>query len=264
MGFKVESVELKCLTIDFHFSLNRYFYNCYRSIFITINNVKNLVIKRCFSTGLISATQTTNLLINGCLLTNDGTDIQIGDGTTSNGCSGVVISNNITRDIYVTDNNTDITKVTNNTINISGYGNLRFYNAEFENNIIAGPNANGYYNFYNCTNIDYNVFSGAIPVNNNNSYGTSNLYSQSSNISSGFVNGNSYATDPKFNYDAGYKVISGPASGHGSDGTDCGAFGGQFPYHLALQSTVPAIYQLSVPSQAGNSLQFTISTKSNN
>jgi hypothetical protein len=56
-----------------------------------------------------------------------------------------------------------------------------------------------------------------------------------------------------------------PAIGAGVGGTDVGATGGLTPYRFGVQPAIPAIYKLDVITPlTGNSINVTVSTKSNN
>ncbi|MEM6723430.1 MAG: hypothetical protein AAF598_05285 [Bacteroidota bacterium] len=58
-------------------------------------------------------------------------------------------------------------------------------------------------------------------------------------------------------------VAAGPAEGAGQTGEDCGAFGGADSYRLSGISSIPTIYELVAPSSGSNSIDVTISTRSN-
>lgn len=65
--------------------------------------------------------------------------------------------------------------------------------------------------------------------------------------------------------DGAYFLKSGsPAFGAGFNGVDCGMTGGTIPYHLSGIPDVPTIYQMTVPATGTNSINVTISTRSNN
>ena len=69
--------------------------------------------------------------------------------------------------------------------------------------------------------------------------------------------------------DGKYQLIgdpgSNPAMQAGANGEDCGAFGGDTPYHLSGIVKVPVIYQMLVPlaSDTANMLKIRIKAKSN-
>jgi hypothetical protein len=78
-----------------------------------------------------------------------------------------------------------------------------------------------------------------------------------SGLSNYFVGGNS----PEGKYMLNSTVVGKNA---GTDGTDIGMFGGSTPYVLSGIPNIPYIYNLSVPTNSnGNTLNFTLSTKSN-
>jgi hypothetical protein len=101
----------------------------------------------------------------------------------------------------------------------------------------------------------------------NNAY----TYNISGNTEFGTANGNQQNVAPANLFvggtastDGAYQLRTGsPAIGTGESGTDVGAFGGAVPYRLSGIPNVPTIYQYS-QSVSGNTLNVTISTRSNN
>lgn len=69
-------------------------------------------------------------------------------------------------------------------------------------------------------------------------------------------------------YDGQYALRSGsPAIAAGTNGVDCGVFGGNAPYRLSGIPPIPTIYSLSSPqgtTPPGNTIQINLSTRSNN
>lgn len=68
--------------------------------------------------------------------------------------------------------------------------------------------------------------------------------------------------------DGKYILLGGsPAIGAGTNGIDCGIFGGAAPYRLSGIPPIPTIYALSSPqgtTPPGNTIQINLSTRSNN
>ena len=161
--------------------------------------------------------------------------------------------------------------ITNN-IFINGQVNLPGANTgEFNNNTIINSNVS--LNYFNVRN---NYFNNALTTtaNTNWSYNLftittlSTLGTQSNNTTSVpltavFV----LAPTAPGQFDAWYKLRTGanPATGGGQGGIDIGATGSatNFGYHFAGLPAIPAIYQLN-QAVSGNSLNVTLSTRSNN
>lgn len=94
-------------------------------------------------------------------------------------------------------------------------------------------------------------------ISGNAAFGTANGNQQNVSPANLFVGGTA-STDGAFQLRTG-----SPAIGTGESGTDVGAFGGALPYRLSGIPNVPTIYQYS-QSVSGNTLNATISTRSNN
>jgi hypothetical protein len=133
---------------------------------------------------------------------------------------------------------------------VTGSGNqaqIEVDNAVIKNNIMTTaassftPRNNAY---------SYNISAGT-------QFGTANSNRQNISPASLFVGGTA-STDGAFQLRTG-----SPAIGAGESGVDVGAFGGTTPYRIAGIPNVPTIYQYS-QSVSGNTLNATISTKSNN
>ncbi|RYU97463.1 hypothetical protein [Emticicia agri] len=77
----------------------------------------------------------------------------------------------------------------------------------------------------------------------------------------GYPSNNGYTNESRY-----MLLNTSPAKGAGSDGTDCGAFGGSDPYVLQGFPVGPNIYQLSAPSgaAAGQTFQVQIKAKVQN
>ena len=161
--------------------------------------------------------------------------------------------------------------ITNN-IFINGSVNLPGANTgEFNNNTIIASNVSLNYfnvrnNYFNNaltttanTNWSYNLFTGGtLPT-----LGTQSNNTASVPLAAVFV----LAPTAPGQFDAWYKLRTGanPATGGGQGGIDIGATGSatNFGYHFAGLPAIPAIYQLG-QAVSGNSLNVTLSTRSNN
>ncbi|HEX8329621.1 MAG TPA: hypothetical protein VF629_18940 [Hymenobacter sp.] len=141
--------------------------------------------------------------------------------------------------------------ISNNVIGgVSGSGNqaqIEVDNAVIKNNVMTTatstftPRNNAY---------SYNISAGT-------QFGTANGNRQNLAPATLFVGG---TASP----DGAFQLRPGsPAIGTGESGADLGAFGGPAPYRLAGIPNVPTIYQYN-QSVSGNTLNATISTKSNN
>jgi hypothetical protein len=94
-------------------------------------------------------------------------------------------------------------------------------------------------------------------ISGNTAFGTANGNQQNITPANLFVGGTA-STDGAFQLRPG-----SPAIGTGESGTDVGAYGGVLPYRIAGIPNVPTIYQYN-QSVSGNTLNATISTRSNN
>lgn len=130
----------------------------------------------------------------------------------------------------------------------SGYA-IDVDNAVIKNNILT----------YTGTGTSFTPRNNAYSYNisGNTAFGTANGNQQNVAPSTLFVGGTA-STDGAFQLRTG-----SPAIGTGESGTDVGAFGGTLPYRIAGIPNVPSIYQYN-QSVSGNSLNATISTRSNN
>ena len=178
--------------------------------------------------GSTAATAISNINITNNILTG---------GITSSGqytrMSNILISNNV------------IGSITSPT---SQYG-IDADNAVIKNNILT----------YTGTGTNFPPRNNAYSYNisGNTAFGTANGNQQNSTPANIFVGGTAST-------DGAYQLRSGsPAIGTGESGTDVGAYGGALPYRIAGIPNVPSIYQYN-QSVSGNSLNATISTRSNN
>lgn len=160
----------------------------------------------------------------------------LGGGISSSGqytrMSNILISNNVIGTLAGT----------------SSYG-IDVDNAVIKNNILT----------YTGTGNNFTPRNNAYSYNisGNTEFGTANGNQQNVSPANLFVGGTA-STDGAFQLRTG-----SPAIGTGESGTDVGAFGGAVPYRIAGIPNVPTIYQYS-QSVSGNSLNATISTRSNN
>ncbi len=209
-------------------------------------DASNIRIDRCFVgdnvilSAFVNGSGTSLVVINSWIQAN----VTINQGNNN------VVTNNIIGNGISSNNGNQLTVFTHNVINAISSSPSTVTNAIVENNIFN--NTSSPYTFDNCT-VQFNM-SGAASVlpagnNNQNSVAMANV----------FVN-NSGADDVSFVLKAG-----SPAIGAGSSGANLGAFGGGSPFKLALQPAIPAIYKIQAPAApAGNTLNVTFSTKSNN
>ncbi|MFD1872106.1 hypothetical protein [Hymenobacter bucti] len=142
--------------------------------------------------------------------------------------------------------------ISNNVIgNLAGTSGAGFQvdNAVIKNNILTYTGTNAVFTPRN------NAYS--YNISGNTAFGTANGNQQNITPASLFVGGTA-STDGAFQLRAGSLAID-----KGESGIDVGAFGGVLPYRIAGIPNVPTIYQYS-QSVSGNSLNATISTRSNN
>lgn len=235
-GINTENITLDSVTAGATIT------SCYTGN-ISIGSSPNTVLSRNFITGGVTIGKYGNLKSTNCIINNNITNaitVTLDPGNIGNGSA----------------------TITNNTISFPG---STLANVSFSNNICADG---GTYTFYNSTI-------------NNNVFGSSNYTvvtgSTSNQIISG--NGNLFSVSPTTNFtsfnggniynntnDANFQLKpTSPSLTNGVGGIQCGAFGGVNPYKLGgLQPATPAIYQLVVPGTVGNSMNVTISTRSNN
>ncbi len=170
--------------------------------------------------------------------------------------TGNIISNNIISAGLEMSYNTSSAVINNNIFNHKiyayvgyQYNNIIIKNAVFQNNIsVLGQMT---FDAFNST------YSNNMCADNSFPEGYSNL--RNVNMTTVFEN-HTGTTDKDF------KIKSGsPSIGVGYGGVDLGPFGGSTPYKLAMQPAIPAVTNISTPSSTGgNTIQVTISAKSNN
>ncbi|MFZ4399434.1 MAG: hypothetical protein ACOYO1_05320 [Bacteroidales bacterium] len=166
--------------------------------------------------------------------------------------NNIIIDNNIFHDgtgINLTNNYSGLI---NNNVIISGYSYYTgYYNAintydfVISNNIIH----NGSISNVGITNVFNNICNGTqLPAGNGNQ-----LYVGMSNVFQG-----SGSSDGQWQLKAG-----SPAIGAGTNGTDCGAFGGDDPYILSGLPSIPAVYQITTSGvgSVSNGLNVNVKAK---
>ncbi len=123
----------------------------------------------------------------------------------------------------------------------SGAGTVSIYYTVFQNNIMRSGT---FYNIYG-NEVNYNI-------GNNNQFGTEDGNQNVSDMSTVFALTGST--------DGIYHLASGsPAIGAGTDGDDCGCYGGQEPYVLSgMPDGVPSIYDFNSP---GSGFSFPVQIK---
>ncbi|GAA4020008.1 hypothetical protein GCM10022408_37660 [Hymenobacter fastidiosus] len=181
-----------------------------------------------FFPGSTAATAINNVIVNGNIIT---TGISTATGNYTR-LGSILISNNVLGNLAGTSGGLDVD------------------NAVIKNNILTPTSGTGN-NFTPRSNAFSNNISG------NAAFGTANGNQQNIAPSAIFVGGTA-STDGAFQLRTG-----SPAIGTGESGVDVGAFGGTIPYRIAGIPNVPSIYQFN-QSVSGNSLNGTISTRSNN
>ncbi|HNY02790.1 MAG TPA: hypothetical protein PKG48_09400, partial [Bacteroidales bacterium] len=81
---------------------------------------------------------------------------------------------------------------------------------------------------------------------------------QNINMTDVFLGTNSTSTDGQWQL-----AVGSPAIGAGNDGSDCGIFGGATPYVLSGLPSIPAIYEINMPSAgtSANGINVTVKAK---
>jgi len=196
--------------------------------------------------------------VNGTIIRQNyfnGNDLYLYPSATST-VGNVSIANNILSSASITSSgnysNMAGILISNNVIGaLAGTSSdgIQVDNAVIKNNILTYTGSNTVFTARNNA-YSYNISGGT-------AFGTANGNQQNITPASLLV-GAAGTPDGAFRLRAG-----SPAIGTGESGTDVGAFGGTLPYRLAGIPNVPTIYQYS-QSVSGNSLNVTISTRSNN
>ena len=203
----------------------------------------NITIQRSYITQFIDMDNADNSVIKNCFINQHISLI--------GGSENVIIANNLVGN-HIAVQNTSSASILNNVFNINSSTGSSIYNAVFRNNIIKHASASF---SSTASTVENNLAANAsaLPAGNGNQ--------NSINMATVFVNPSGFV-------DKDYLLQTGggnPAIGGGIGGVDCGAFGGTTPFKLAMQPPVPGIYKLQAAStMVGNTLNITISTKSNN
>jgi hypothetical protein len=171
----------------------------------------------------------------------------------SNGSSADLITNVFILNNYLSNAsfNAQFSGVIANNIFSHHSNNVNYFT--IKNNIC--PNPDGSPDFIgNSNTISNNISASTVgfPAGNGNQNGVS--------MTTVFVGATGNSTDGQWQLKTG-----SPAIGAGSNGEDCGIYGGSTPYHLSGLPKIPSVYLLSAPATSnGNTLAVTISVKANN
>ena len=123
--------------------------------------------------------------------------------------------------------------------------------------------------------LDWTSSISNIPVNTNNTY-DKNVFTNGSPLgvpsSNNFLGADpstifvGYPTKGSYSFDSRYQLLpTSPAKGYGTNGEDCGIFGGEFPYKLSGINNRPLIYSMEVPTTvSGNNVNINIKVRSEN
>ncbi|MEO7308959.1 MAG: hypothetical protein ABIX01_01065 [Chitinophagaceae bacterium] len=205
-------------------------------------NTSNIRVERSYIIGQVNLNSGSNSVVINCY---------IAGGMSVAGGSNHIITNNIVNDFLSVSAGASAV-ITNNVFNAVSAVITSVYNSTLQNNIFNKTTATIPFN--NC--IVENNMSGApnvLPAGNNNQNNIS--------MSSVFIN-NSGITDGDFVLKIGSPAIG---AGTGTPAVDLGAYGGPSPFKFAVQAAIPAIYKITAPAApAGNTMNVTFSTKSNN
>ena len=229
----------------------------------------NLLISRCRIGGVVFIGNTGTADIDGMTLRQCflyGSTAQYQSVIRSNSGTGLItnmdISNNIMRYTnyynYAVVLNAKTSGILKNNL-IDGNLGISLYNFYVLNNVAFSSSASGY-TFNNCV-LEYNT--GIVtamfvtPAGANNTIGLGNQTKTLAQIA--LLGGAS--TD-----NSNSLAVASELIGAGKDGTDVGAFGGDYPYKLSGIAPVPNIYKVVIaPISAGASnISVTVSAKGNN
>lgn len=220
-------------------------------------NADSVVVDRCYIRNTITSTNPGGVVLVGS--NRSGVEIKrsvlLRDSNTnsgssnprvvvdiSNGCSNIVLDNNIIKNgpknQVITSGDswairmgaTATAIIRNNVIN----GRIQIFNSIFNNNImVAGTAA------FNPT-----MVSIQNNIGNSTQFGTTNGNQSNVNMTDVFEYG-----PGNENVDNHYVLKAGsPAIGAGVSGVDCGAFGGSQPYVLSGMPAIPAIFEVTLGS----------------
>lgn len=235
-------------------SLTAYVAGCANSVFhINVDNnvdinANGLRFERCFVGGGIYIQNYGYGIPTNVVVFNS---YSVG-GMTINYGNNHVITNNIFGASLQVGSSTTLAVITHNVFNTVSNAGGTVNNSIVENNIF-NKTATPY--VFNNSTVQYNMAGSPniLPAGNNNQNGVA--------MSNVFVNNNG-TDDASFVLKAGSPAIG---AGSGTPAVDLGAFGGASPFRQAMQPAIPAIYKIQAPAApAGNTLNVTFSTKSNN
>ncbi len=188
------------------------------------------------------------------------------DGSLYIGADNIMVRKCYLEDIYANDNNSSVTKQINNTIVTqcyiadalgSGY-NDAFYNAVITNNIFPSYGIRYFYNSLienNTLTTTYSIYgilncSGSTiknnivgTISNNTSCNISNNFTTAGTAD--YITGSNLSTDGKYQL-----ATTSGARTAGTNGSECGAFGGASPYVLSGLPSTPHIYEIDAPNAA--------------
>jgi hypothetical protein len=186
--------------------------------------------------------------------------------------SNVLISGNYGIADITTDGNASETLITNVLIVNNFFSRVILsnqYSGVIANNVFNSTNAGSNFivknNVFTTTYNDLVFYGSFNTISNNLSAATNGLPAGNGNqnsvlMSTVFVGATGNSTDGQWQLKTG-----SPAIGAGSNGEDCGMFGGSTPYHLSGLPKIPSVYLLSAPATSnGSTLSVTISVKTNN
>jgi hypothetical protein len=207
------------------------------------NGANNILIERCYFPGLGSSYPITGLTVRGCYIT--------GQGISSSHIQSAIIHNNIIVSMINLPNSNGSFNIYNNVIIYtytgSVYSAVAVRNSNFSNNVVIREPIS-----YKDVMIDFS--------NSQNTNFTKNVFNCApiASIPNNYFD--AVKTDI-FTFtgstDAKYKLKAGsPAIGYGTNGDDCGAYGGATPYVSGgLPYLIPRIIQATIPGNtSGNTL----------
>lgn len=201
-------------------------------------------------TGALIQNQITINVSNVSIIRCYTADIGLNSSLTSIG-NIILLGNYVNGEIYNVNNNT------NPIINVIVSNNFCYV---YFHEIVSGVMNNNIFNSSSTMSnfvVSNNILkAGSFSLNNNTfynniSYGTQfpigNGNQQNKIMTDVFVGTTGNSTDGQWKL----KEYS-PALGAGNDGTDCGMFGGSSPYVLSGLPSIPAIYEITMPTTGDN------------
>jgi hypothetical protein len=222
--------------------------------YMSLTNISDVIIKGCYKaddlsiSDFVDITDCSNVkFIQNFVWASNQTHAL----TINNGCSGIIIANNIFFEGKV---DFGATSNTSNALiehNIFVFGGCDLQNSTLRNNIfiLSFPT-----NRFDSNTFTYNLSTYSSIDGPGNTY----LPGGSSGIFTGYPDQGNYT------YDSRYELAPGsPAMGAGQGGVDCGVFSGSDPYTLSGIPSIPLIYSVEGPSSApaGGTIQVTIKAK---